>query len=180
MSERCSPTCSAQHDAHDLGEPTMLRTSGILEASFTAPWGDLHTAERQADDALALGPRDGRTNAAAVHGAHLVVVRWHLGSLADLLPLVRAAAARRPDITTIPASCALAEAVTSDRKRAPPVPQMQISDCQSADPIGQAHAGREMTGSSRARRRASERTSVRRAWNGWPRFDQAGRTDATI
>jgi hypothetical protein len=80
---------SAQHDAHDLGEPRMLRTSGILEASFTAPWGDLHTAERQADDALALGPRDGGTNAATVHGAHLVVVRWHLGSLPDLLPLVR-------------------------------------------------------------------------------------------
>jgi len=80
---------SAQHDAHDLGEPRMLRTSGILGASFAAPWGDLHTAERQADDALALGPRDGGTNAATVHGAHLVVVRWHLGSLADLLSLVR-------------------------------------------------------------------------------------------
>jgi len=39
---------SAQHDAHDLGEPRMLRTSGILGASFAAPWGDLHTAERQA------------------------------------------------------------------------------------------------------------------------------------
>src|SRR6476660_6929253 len=24
MSERCPPTCSAQHDAHDLGEPSML------------------------------------------------------------------------------------------------------------------------------------------------------------
>jgi len=27
VSERCSPTCSAPHDAHDLGEPSMLRTS---------------------------------------------------------------------------------------------------------------------------------------------------------
>jgi hypothetical protein len=109
---------ATQHDALDIREPTMLWMSGILEASLTTLWGDLETAERQGDDALALGQRAGCPDAAAVHGAHLTVIRWHQGRLAERLPLFRAATAALPDIPTIPAGCAIAEAVAGDRERA--------------------------------------------------------------
>ena len=50
---------AAQHDADDLGEPTMSWMSGVPAASFAALRGDLDLAEHQADDARVLGQRAG-------------------------------------------------------------------------------------------------------------------------
>jgi hypothetical protein len=56
---------------------TALETQALISDPNCVPAANLLARTNKADDALILGRRAGRPDAAAVHNGQLFVIRWH-------------------------------------------------------------------------------------------------------
>jgi class 3 adenylate cyclase len=79
----------------------------VVGASWSRMWsecllallsGDVETAERLADENLALGTQIGEPDALQYYAGMLIAVRWHQGRLAELEPLIAQVAADTPGV----------------------------------------------------------------------------------
>jgi tetratricopeptide (TPR) repeat protein len=93
-----------------LGQPTMNWVLTFDRATRAQVAGDTEEAERLALEALQIGTDIGEPDAAVIFGAQLAIVTLQRGTMGDLAPFIKEAAADNPGLPAFVAALAVAHA----------------------------------------------------------------------
>ena len=79
-----------------LGQPTLNWVLAFVRATRAQIAGDPDRAEQLATEALQIGTDSGEPDAAMIFGAQLALVSYQRGTMGELVPLIKEAAADNP------------------------------------------------------------------------------------
>ncbi len=104
--DRCTEITDSM--ASRLNQPSLNWIQAFVGATRALIAGDPILAEQRATDALQVGSDAGEPDAMSLFGPQLIGVRFEMGTLGELVPLIEQAAADNPGIPAFTSALALA------------------------------------------------------------------------